>query len=163
MYIYCLFCETVRCGAIADFLGRTTNLRIIRPKWVQRKWIKGQEFIDEKDLFPGYLFLYAEEPLTNMNQVFRVDGVIRFLGLREDGFALKGDDLRFAQALLLNNGRMGQIKVYREGDRLQVLRGALGGYDGEIVRVDRQRARLQLRFSFDNAQRTIWVGYDEVE
>lgn len=159
MHIYCLFCRTQRCGAVADFYRRVhPKWTVIYPRLIQRKWVQGQKTDEIHALLPGYLFLYTDQPL-DAKVLYQVDGVIRVL--EQDGIAeLNGADRRFAEFLLAHDGLLGNAPTYEEGQRIHLSKGYLAGFDGRIVRVDRQRERAQIEFTFDSAARKIWVGYD---
>lgn len=164
MYYYCLFCMQRRVPVIRTILyNYLPTARIISPQWVQLKWVKGVSFEEEHPLFPGYLFLYTEEPIANFRSIMTIDGVVRFLGVRDDGFQLCHDDLQFAKMLLECDGRVGNFKVYQVGDRIHLAKGVLAGFDGKIVKVDRNRRRLQVEFTFDNVIRKITVGYEMLD
>lgn len=168
MYTYCLFCRTLRCTSIRRFLEASTPHTYLQPRIVQRKWVKGEEQEALHDFLPGYLFVYTEEPIRDFEIFFRVGGVIRVLGYRgEDGLLMEheldGEDRRFALALKQHGGLIDHVKVYRVGDRLTPARGLLADLTGTIVRVDRQRRRLEMEYSFDNTVRRVWVGYDVIE
>lgn len=161
MYYYCLFCLQRRVLGIHSLLQNyLPSTRIISPKWIQLKWVKGQAFEEDHTLFPGYLFLYSEEQIMDFRSIMAIEGVVRFLGNRDDGFLLHDDDLRFAQMLAECDGRIGNFKVYQVGDRIHLAKGVMAGFDGRIVKVDRHRRRLQVEFSFDCAIHKITVGYE---
>lgn len=164
MFYYCLFCLQRRVTVIETILQNyMPSARIISPKWIQLKWVKGTAFEEDHALFPGYLFIYTDEQITDFRSIMTIEGVIRFLGSRDDGFLLHNEDLRFAQMLAECEGRIGNFKVYQVGDRIHLAKGVLAGFDGQIVKVDRHRRRLQVEFGFDNAIRRITVGYEMLE
>ena len=157
MNCYCLFCRTQETERIAEELRRCRNVRAFSPQIVQRKWVRGQEIEERHRYLPGYVFVYAEE---GDRPGLWTDGVIRILN---EGEPLEGSDLDFALGLLRTEGVIGHVKVHQVGDRLTVAGGLLNGLEGEILKVDRHRTRLLLRFSFDNTERDVWLGYDVVE
>lgn len=167
MYTYCVFCRTVRCRAVRLFLEATTPYRVLQARIVQRKWVKGEETREEHDYLPGYLFLYTEEPIGDIQILYRVDGVIRLLGMRdEEGnrhALLTGADEVFARKLYECGGVIDNMKVYREGDRLRPAEGLFKDMEGVILKVDRQRKRLLVEYTFDRVRRQVWMGYDVVE
>jgi len=162
MTSYCLFCNTTRCGLIAELLQQRLNCEAISPKIVQRKWVKGQCFEEKKDYLPGYVFLYAREPLPSLREAFSIDGVIRFLGEKDDGYRLRGEDERFAAMLYENEGTIGIMKAYRVGDRIRLVDSAFSGLAGEILRVDRRKGRAEVCIRFDEKDFHVWVGFDVI-
>lgn len=160
MYAYCLFCETARCAEVAEQIRRRRGWLAIDPRIVQRKWVRGAAQEALKPLLPGYVFVYTADRLEAPRADFRLDGVLRLLGDDREGCALMGDDYRFAMLLRDCGGTIGILKAYREGDRVRLAEGALGGVEGEIIRLDRQKGRAQIQFPFAGAVCKTWVGYD---
>lgn len=168
LYAYCLFCLTQRCAAIRRLLSLYGDYEVLQPRIVQRKWVKGQAHQEMHDYLPGYLFVYTSEPIASTHEICSLDGVVRFLQPERIGGEprvepLSGADLAFADMLYRCNGVIDTVRVYREGDRLRLASGMLEGMEGEILRVDNHRKRLEMRFTFDRVSRRVWVGFDEVE
>lgn len=163
MYAYCLFCDTVKCEAVVELIERKYDYRAVSPKIVQRKWVKGTAYEEVKTLLPGYVFVYAEGEIEFPRAAFRLDNVIRVLGDADANFALVGDDLKFARMLYDCGGTIGILKAYQEGERVRLVEGALGGIEGEIIRLDRHKGRAQIQYQFAGAAYKTWVGYDLIE
>ena len=156
MHVYCLFCETQRCGQIATIIEKDFGFQCIFPRIVQRKWIKGIPTEEMHDWLPGYLFLYTEQPLLMPP---RVAGIIRCLGNGE----LTGGDLEFARMIQQREGIMGNVSLIQEGSRCRIKDTSWSGLQGEVIKMDRERKRCCMQYVFDNSVRTIWVGYDIVD
>ena len=163
MYAYCLFCETMKCDAVAGHIQRKYGYRAISPRIVQRKWVKGVPHEETRPLLPGYVFVYADAPVEAPRAALRLENVLRLLGDPDAGYALAGDDLRFARMLLDCDGTVGILKVYREGDRVKLAPDALGGIEGEIIRLDRNKGRAEIRYYFAGTACHVWVGYEMIE
>ena len=155
VHAYCLFCETRRCGEIAENIERQYGLRCISPQVIQRKWVKGVPQEERHDWLPGYVFVYAQEDIRPW---FRVSGIIRCLGNEK----LSGNDLEFAQMLWDKNGIIGCIKLKEVGDKCKIADPAWENIEGTVVKLDRGRKRCCVAFEFDGVERTVWVGYDLV-
>ena len=163
MNAYCLFCDTVKCEEVVESIRRRFGWRAIHPKIVQRKWVKGTAYEEIKTLLPGYIFVYTDESVEYPRNTFRLDNVIRVLGDKELNYTLVGDDLRFAMMLYQCDGTIGILKAYQEGDRVRLAEGALGGIEGEIIRLDRHKGRAQIQYQFAGAVYKTWVGYDLID
>ena len=163
MYMYCLFCQTQKCGQIATTIEQLLSIRVINPKIIQRYWKKGKEELREHNYMPGYLFLYADEPIESFKDVNRISGVIRRLGTSDTGYDLRGVDRDFAQMLLNLNGTIGVMKTYQEGDTVKLASFLYQGFSGEIKRLDRKKGRAQIEFEFDGSTQSVWVGYENIE
>ena len=163
MYSYCFFCNTVKCALVATAIRQKFDYVAFSPKIVQRKWVKGVAFEEIKTLLPGYIFVYTEAMIPYPRAAFRMDYVIRLLGDEGVVGALVGDDDRFARMLYNCGGTIGILKAYQEGDRVRLVEGALGGIEGEIIRLERRKGRAQIRYQFAGSTCTTWVGYDLID
>lgn len=163
MYEYCIFCEDRRRKQLAEALAWRFGCRSLVPQIAQRKRIKGQMFEELHDFLPGYLFLFSEVPLRDFDSLRQHPAVLRLLGEKKLGYRLQAGDRDFADMLLENNGIIGALKTYREGDRIRIAeQKAFRGAEGEIVKIDRKK-RMMVRFHFDGVAFEAWVGYDMVE
>ena len=163
MYYYCIFCSTVKCAMVASAIRQRFGLTAFSPRIIQRKWIKGTCFEEEKPYLPGYVFVCAETPITDFVEIRMMEGVLRCLGQRDEGFRLQGDDLRFARMLYENNGVLGIMKTYREGDRVKLVKSVMGDFDARIIKLDPRKGRAQLQYEFDGSSYKVWVGYDMID
>lgn len=165
-HIYCLFCQVQKTGQIAEALNSILNtanrVTCISPRIVQRCWVRGKEEQRIHNYLPGYLFLYAEEPIHNFLQIRRISGVLRVLGCREDNFELTGSDRGFACMLQQMNGTVGIMKTVQIGERVTLDRSAYAGFTGEVIKLDRRKKRAQIHFEFDGSAQKVWVGYEMV-
>lgn len=162
MNAYCLFCNTQKREGLAETIRQSLDIEVIVPKIIQRKWVKGKSHEEVHDYLQGYLFLYADAPITDFSTLFHIDGVFRVLGSHDCDYRLSGSDLAFSRMLYDCNGVIGVLKTYREGDKVKIVKGAMGGFDGEIIRMDR-RGRALVRFDFDGTAIQSWVAIEMVD
>ena len=153
MYAYCLFCETRRCGTVAEYIKRVYGYDCFYPLIIQRKWIKGIPTEEKHDWLPGYLFVFTDVRIIPR---FDISGIIRCLGNKE----LNGQDLNFAEMVYQNKGLMGSVLLIKEGDHCRVNDPAWTEIDSRVIKMDRGRKRCCIEFSFDGVLRTVWVGYE---
>ncbi len=153
MHAYCLFCETQKCKTIAQHIERTYNICCISPEIIQRKWTKGIPEEKHHDWLPGYIFLYSEELIERLP---RIPGIIRLLGNSE----LQGTDLAFANMLRERHGTIGILQIDEINQFYTISDLLWQQMEGQIIKIDRERKRCCVEFSFDNKKRTVWVGYD---
>ena len=163
MIAYCIFCNTVKCDLVAAAIRQKFGYTAFSPKIVQRKWVKGECFEEVRPYLPGYVFLYTQQPLTEFREIRMMEGVGRYLGERDDGYQLQGEDRSFAEMLYAHDGTIGIMKAYKEGDRVKLARDMLGDFEGEIIRLDRRKGRAQLQYNFDGNSYKVWVGYELIE
>ena len=155
MHAYCLFCETTKCDLIARLIEQQNDCRCLSPKIIQRKWVKGTCYEERHNWLPGYIFVYADEPII---QNFAIPGILRWLGRDE----LQGEDFAFAQMLYNRDGVMGTIHLAEVGDRCVIDDPAWKNITGTITKIDRGRKRCCVMFEFDGVHRLVWLGYEMV-
>lgn len=163
MTAYCLFCVTSKCPALAAEITRVTGLTAYYPRQVQHTWEKGKMVDRRSDLLPGYIFVYAPQPLGSVREFRRFNGVLRILGLPEEGYTLQGPDDAFAQSLFALGGEIGRTKVYQEGQMIRLTDKAFGGVEAKILKVNRRNGRMQVEIPFAGTQVKTWVEYEMVE
>ena len=137
--------------------GRAFSPQIIRK---QRK--KGENIEKRFDLLPGYVFIYSEERMTDYRIFYGMDGVVRRVGRRDDGYELEGSDLDFAMKLLEKDGIVGGMKACHIGDNVTLEDSLFSSCEGRVTEIDYRKERAKVEFVFDNAKREIWVSLDEV-
>lgn len=163
MYAYCIFCNTVKSELAATYINQKYGYTAFYPRIVQRKWIKGKCFEIVKPYLPGYVFMYTEKPIERFREINILDGVLRFLGQRDNGFQLRGNDRMFADMLYMQDGVIGIVKTYKEGDRVKIAREMMGGFEGEIIKLEKRKGRCLVQYTFDNSTYRMWVGYDMID
>ena len=162
MLTYCLFCETAKCGYVANQAARALGCTAISPKRVQHTWSKGKMVDIEHDLLPGYVFLYADNEPLDIGRVQSIQGVFRCLCTSDRHYELYGSDEQFALMLLHHHGRIGKTKVYEEGQRIRICEGSFEGLETKILKVDRRKKRMQIEIPFAHIPVKTWVEYDMV-
>ena len=163
MLTYCLFCETVKCDLVAKAIEQDFGCVAISPKRVQHTWSAGKMVDVVHDLLPGYVLVYTERELLDIRRVQAIRGVIRCLCTADKKYELSGSDERFALMLLQKNGVLGKTKVYEEGQRIRVCEGAYEGIETRILKVNRQKSRMQIDIPFANRHIRTWVEFEIVE
>ncbi len=164
MNMYCLFCETGKCEYIRRAVIDTQACRVISPKQMQHTWSGGRMVDRERDLLPGYLFLYfEEEEKLNRIRLRQIPGIIRCLRDTSQQYELTGVDAQFALMLLKHGGTIGKTPVYREGQRIRISEGAFAGLQTKILKVDHRASRMQVEIPFAHQQVRTWLEYEIVE
>ena len=162
MYVYCLFCVTQRCAVIAKLMEVRGAYRAFSPRIIRKQRKKGENIERSFDLLPGYVFIYSEERLTDYRAFFGIDGVIRRVGRRDDGYELEGPDLDFAMKLLEKDGIVGAMKVCHVGDDVTLEDPLFSGCRGRVAEIDYRKERAKVEFIFDKNSCSTWVSLEDV-
>jgi transcriptional antiterminator NusG len=126
---------------------------------------QGKRFQELKPMFPGYVFLEAEDidPIL-YRTLKRVKGFFRFLKNNQERTPLSGDDLILLTHFLSFGGVAESSKVYfDENDKIIVTEGPLQGIEGSIIKVDKRKQRVKVRLSFSNQSFVLDLSYEIIE
>lgn len=164
MYTYCLFCETGKCDYVVRIAMQVYDCRAISPKQIQHTWDKGQYIDREHDLLPGYVFLYAEEPILQPQDIRRnLDRIIRSLRTTDYEYQLHGADEQFAMMLYRKNGIVGKTEVTEENGRFTVCDETFKDIPVEIQKVDRRNERMKIEMEVAGRKVQTWVQYNIIQ
>ncbi len=158
-YVYCLFCETNKCKKVASLLEMKGIDRAFAPQIIKRQRKLGQNVDMRFDLLPGYVFVYSSRKSESVSAL-RVEGVIRVLGLPEDGFCLRGADLDFAMSLLNKDGILDVMHLIRVGDKVEILDPIFNRCKGSVLHLDYRKQRANIEFAFSGMIFHSWVACD---
>ena len=164
MYAYCLFCRTQRCQRIAQLLEIRENgvQRAFSPKILSRQRKQGLNIDRERELLPGYVFLFSDERLIDYETFAGIDGVIRRVGRTESGYELEGTDREFALNLLGNGGKVGALKMISVGETVQLENSLFDGSEGVVTKIDYRKERARVDFRFDGNDCHTWIASDGI-
>src|SRR5215470_13224289 len=122
-----------------------------------RRW-KDRKVRLQLPLFPGYLFVHlaAQERL----RVLQVPGVVRLVGFNGSPTPMPEEDLERIRQFLGQGWRAEPHPYLQAGRRARVVRGALAGMEGIVLR---RKNRSRLVISFDLIQRSMAIETDEAD
>ena len=163
MHCYCIFCDTNKCDTAAKMAESFYSVKAVSPMITKRHKIKGKLVDVERQLMPGYIFLFSEDPVESFDKLRRIDGFYRLLGRKEDGYELEGDDRHSALRIYGTNGLIPPQKIYKEGDRVTLGPELFAGMQGTIRKYEKNNKRILVEFKFENTSRLVWVAADLIE
>ena len=161
MFTYCLFCETAKCRFVAHEVMSMLGCLAISPRQIQHTWQNGKMTDRPRDLLPGYLFLYSDEPM-DISPCRYIPGVLRCLKTSEHDYMLTGNDETFAMMILQMNGVIGKTPVYETDQRIRLTEGAFSGLEAVVRKVDHRAHRMQIEIPFARMLVKTWVEYEIV-
>lgn len=163
MYAYCMFCLTQRCKVIAKLMEIKGVDRAFSPQIIRKQRKKGVNVEKHFDLLPGYVFVYSRERLTDYRIFYGMDGVIRRVGRRDDGYELEASDLDFAMKLLEKDGLVGTMRICKVGDQVLLEDPLFAGCQGKVTEIDYRKERAKVEFVFDEHSISSWISLDLVK
>ncbi len=149
-----------------DALQHATDLHEdYRFWWPRRKLTirrKGRRFRTLSPLFPGYVFLEADDVTESLfRRIRRVTGFVRFLKDNNDIRPLPPEDLELVRHFLSFGEIVTESKVtFDENNRIVVQEGPLKGLEGNIVKVDRRKGRAKVRLDMYEDAFLIDLGFE---
>ena len=116
-------------------------------------------------IFPGYLFLQAEEiPPPLYWALKRISGFLRFLKDNQHIEPLNAHDREILVHFLSYGEIVQRSRVFFDQDnRIRVVSGPLKGLEGRIVKVDRRKGRARVRLELYENAFLIDFGFDALE
>ncbi|MDO4354885.1 MAG: hypothetical protein Q4E13_00050 [Clostridia bacterium] len=158
-YVRCLFCLTGYENDIVQIVNAEQLGIALFPTKVKRFKNKGQWEENIKPLFPGYVFVYSQESYP-LNAFYRFKQVIRPLRYNDDpeGY-LKGNDLRFAQWIWEQQGRVEALKAIRVGDRVEIVDGVFQNLNGKVLAMDKRKQAARIELNVVGGIKQIWMSF----
>jgi transcriptional antiterminator NusG len=140
--------------------GETGRLLWLRRKLTERR--KGKECTSDAPVFPGYLFLEAEELREDVYWILkRSAGFQRFLTDGERPEPLGEGDRRLLLHFLAYGEIVERSLVYFDANqRIQVVRGPMKGLEGRIVKVDKRKKRAKIRLDLYKDSFLVDFGFE---
>lgn len=130
------------------------------PYYQQKKRFQGEWHIQERILFPGYVFLIAENPEKLVNGLRKVIGLTKLIGTGDEIVPLVQEEID----LLMKIGTDKQLVEISfgiiENDRVQILAGPLMGMEGNIRRIDRHKRTAYLEIEMFGRTVEMKVGLE---
>lgn len=139
--------------------------KLIWPRRRLRIRKSGKERDSLKSIFPGYVFLEADELDPHIYWILRkTNGFYKFLKNNQNVEALSGRDLQLLSHFLSFGEVIEKSTAYfDENKRIQVTEGALKGLEGKIVKVDRRKQRAKVQLSLYDSSFLIDFGFEVLQ
>jgi transcriptional antiterminator NusG len=113
-------------------------------------------------LFSGYLFVRMNLTKDSRLQVLKTAGVAGFVGNQKGPLPIPDQQIEDVRAVLSQGIECTVIPFLEEGDRVRVVRGALTGVEGRLVRVSSQ-SRLVISIEMIHKSIAVTVSRQDVE
>jgi transcriptional antiterminator NusG len=157
---YALFVETGEEETLKKYVnillpGKLKTL-IPKRKLIERKQGKTKEKV--RKLFPGYVLVRGQMNDEMYYTIKNLPPVITVLRGDMDPVPISGEEMDLILTLTDGGELIEFSQIYKEGDKIKVLKGPLYGMEGIIERVDHRKKRVKVCFDFLGRERRVDLG-----
>ena len=138
--------------AVDNFLPLKTELR----QWSDRKQAV------TVPLFSGYLFVHTNLTGDNKLRVLKVPGITAFVGDNKGPAPIPDEQVEGVRAVVTQGLGCTVHSLLEEGDRVRVMRGALAGVEGRLVRIN-SSSRLVISIELIHQSIAVSIARGDVE
>lgn len=124
-----------------------------------RQWSDRKQLV-EVPLFSGYLFVYVNPLKEARLKVLKVPGVVAFVGNQTGPLPIPNKEIEDIQTVLASGANCSVQPSLKEGDRVRVVRGALAGVEGMLVRAN---SESRLLISIDMIRQSLAVSISSAD
>ncbi len=120
----------------------------------ERQWSDRKQMV-ALPLFPGYVFVQIARSSELQLRVLKVPGIVNFIGNQSGPLAIPESEIESIQAALFHGFGCSPHPYLRTGDRVRVVRGALAGIEGTLIRCGVQS---KIVISVEMIQRSVSIS-----
>ena len=154
--------ENIRCQC-QRMISSDILKRCFIPYYQQKKRFQGKWHIQERILFPGYVFLIAENLEQLSENLRKVTGMTRLLGTGDEIISLSEEEVE----LLLKLGKEEQLVAMSTGiienDQVRILTGPLKGMEGYIRKINRHKRKAWVSIEMFERSVDMEVGLEIIK
>jgi transcriptional antiterminator NusG len=140
-----------------------TYERIVIPEKLIRKKIKGEWQDVQSRLFPGYLFVVAEDIMPFACALKDVPEFTKMLKEDEEIAPIYPDEEAVLKRLVDKNETVGMSTGIIENDKVQILEGPLVGMEGIVKKINRHKRTAVLQMELFDRSMQVEVGLEITE
>ncbi|OQB25791.1 MAG: hypothetical protein BWY11_00168 [Firmicutes bacterium ADurb.Bin182] len=170
-FTYCIACNAGSEAVLKrELSGRLPEATILYPVFDREEHKDGKWTVKTHPLIPGYLFLYSDTVLAP-DLICRSKRVNKVLGYSDTGdaqqhdksYSLLGEDLDFANWVYKHDGHIKLSRAMLVGDKTTIIDGPLLDYEGEIIKINRQRRSALVRIAIGETRKDVWLSFKWME
>lgn len=125
--------------SVSALISSNVLERCFIPYYQQKKRFQGEWHIQERILFPGYVFLITQDPEKLVNGLRKVIGLTKLIGTGDEIVPLVQEEIDLLMKIGTDKQLVEMSSGIIENDRVQILAGPLMGMEGNICRIDRHK------------------------
>ena len=146
---------------VASMLEKLDICHYLPLKQELRQWSDRKQTVS-LPLFSGYLFVHMDLQTDSRLQVLKAPGVVGFVGNSAGPLPIPGSQIESIRTVLTQRMACTVLPLLREGDRVRVIRGALEGVEGLMVRTD-SATRLVISIDMIHQSLAVTIAREDVE
>lgn len=154
------------CCQCQRLISSDTLERCFIPYYQQKKRFQGEWHIQERILFPGYVFLITQNLEKLVESLKKVIGMMKLIGTGDEIVPLSEAEISLITKLGGKSSSSESIvKISQgiiEGDQVHILSGPLKGLEGAIRKIDRHKRIAYLSVDMFNRIVDMKVGLEIV-
>jgi transcription antitermination factor NusG len=120
----------------------------------ERQWSDRKQKVT-LPLFPGYVFVQIPRHNEFQLRVLKVPGIVNFIGNQSGPLPIPESEIESIQRALVHGFGCSPYPFLQAGDRVRVVRGALAGIEGTLIRSGEQS---KVVISVEMIQRSVSVS-----
>ena len=151
--------ENIRCQC-QRLISSNVLERCFIPYYQQKKRFQGEWHIQERILFPGYVFLITQNPEKLVNGLKKVIGLTKLIGTGDEIVPLVQEEIDLLMKIGTDKQLVEMSSGIIENDRVQILAGPLMGMEGNIRRIDRHKRTAYLEIEMFGRTVEMKVGLE---
>ncbi|NLW00450.1 MAG: antiterminator LoaP [Clostridiales bacterium] len=123
----------------------------------------GKNYEKIRHLIPGYVLTYAQMDTHLYYKLKTIPKVYNVLKSEYDPVPIRQEEMELFLALTRQGETIDFSEIYKEGDKIQVIKGPLKGLEGIIEKCDRRKKRVKVALEFLGQIRKVDLGAFMVE
>lgn len=136
--------------------------RCFIPYYEEQKRIRGEWTTQKKVLFPGYVFMIAENVESLYKELKTVIGLTKLIGTGDEIVPLQEEEIKFLEGFGGEKQVVEMSEGIIEGGQVKVTSGPLQGKEGYIRKIDRHKRKAWLEIEMFGRIQNIQVGLEIV-
>lgn len=133
------------------------------PYFQQKKRYEGEWHIQERILFPGYVFLFTQNYSALKKQLTRTRGISKIVGNGYEMVPFTDEEINFIFELVTEKQMVEFSTGVIENNQVHILKGPLKGLENSIRKIDRHKRKAWLKVETSGRSLELQVGLEIVE
>ena len=133
------------------------------PYYQRKIKLNGKWQIQNKILFPGYIFMVTEMINELRFELDKISEFTKIVGVGDEVIPLYEHEVEFLKKFGNNDYIVEMSKGIIEGDKVDIIEGPMQGFDGRIKKIDRHKRIAIIEIEFFGRKTDVKVGLEIIE